>query len=89
MKLKMNVSLCFLALCMIRFATNFLMKSLPNIYTFFNDLDVESKILFLFNNIDPFICKSVAAFISEIMNCRHDHVISKVTKPINYIYLLF
>ena len=39
-----------------------------NKYNFFNDLDVKSKILFLFNNIDPFICKSVAAFIFEIMN---------------------
>ena len=77
-KVENNVTLCFLALYMIRFATNFVMKSLPNI-TFFNDLDVRSKILFLFNNIDPFICKSVAAYIFEIMNCRHDHVISKVT----------
>ena len=42
-------------------------------YDFFNDLDVKSKRLFLFNNIDPFICKSVAAFIFEIMNCRHDN----------------
>ena len=33
-----------------------------NKYNFFNDLDVKSKILFLFNNIDPFICKPVAAF---------------------------
>ena len=46
-------------------------------YNFFNDLDVKSKSLFLFNNIDPFICKSVAAFIFEIINGRHDHVISK------------
>ena len=46
-------------------------------YDFFNDLDVKSKRLFLFNNIDPFICKSVAAFIFEIINGRHDHVISK------------
>ena len=46
-------------------------------YNFFNDLDVKSKLLFLFNNVDPFICKSVAAFIFEIINCRHDHVISK------------
>ena len=46
-------------------------------YNFFNDLDIKSKLLFLFNNIDPFICKSVAAFIFEIINCRHDHVISK------------
>ena len=58
-------------------------------YNFFNDLDVKSKILFLFNNIDPFICKSVAAFIFEIMNCRHDHVISKVTKPILIIIIYF
>ena len=48
-------------------------------YNFFNDFDVKSKILFLFNNIDPFICKSVAAYVFEIMNCRHDHVIAKVT----------
>ena len=41
-------------------------------YILFNDLDVESKILFLFNNIDPFICKSVIAFIFENMNCRHN-----------------
>ena len=46
---------------------------------FFNDLDVKSNILLLFNKIDPFICKSVAAFIFEILNCRHDYVISKVT----------
>ena len=25
-------------------------------YNFFNDLDVKSKILFLFSYIDPFIC---------------------------------
>ena len=67
--------LCFLALLVIGFATNFLMKSLKK-YNFFNDLDVKVK---LFNNIDPLICKSVAAFIFEIMNCRHYHVISKLT----------
>ena len=49
-----------------------------NKYYFFNDLDVKSKILFLFNNIDPFIYKPVAAFIFEIMNRRHYYVISKV-----------
>ena len=37
-------------------------------YNFFNDLDVKSKIWFLFNNIDPFICKTVAASFFEIMN---------------------
>ena len=45
-----------------------------NKYNFFNDLDAKSKIWFLFNNIDPFICKLVA-FIFESMNCRHDQVI--------------
>ena len=29
-------------------------------YNFFNDFDVKSKLLFLFNNIDLFIFKSVA-----------------------------
>lgn len=29
-------------------------------YNFFNDFDVKSKLLFLFNNVDPFIFKSVA-----------------------------
>ena len=82
MKLKIYFMLCFLALFVIGFATNFLMKSLK-IYNFFNDLDVKVKLLFLFNNIDPLICKSVAAFIFVIMNCRHYHVISKLTKPIN------
>ena len=49
-------------------------------YNFFNDLDVKWKILFLIKNIYPFICKSVSASIFEIlMNCRPNHVISKVT----------
>ena len=48
-------------------------------YNFFKYFDVKSKILFLFNNIDPFICKSVCAFIFVSMDCRHYHVISKVT----------
>ena len=69
--------ICFLALCMIHFATIFFDETI-NKYYFFNDLGVKSKILFLFNNIDPFICKPVAVFIFEIMNRRHYHVISKV-----------
>ena len=46
-------------------------------YNFFNDFDVKSKILFLFYNIDPFICKSVSAFIFEIMDCRPHQVFTK------------
>ena len=45
-------------------------------YDSFTGLDVKSNILFPFNNIDPFICKSVAAFIFEIMNCRYNMRIS-------------
>ena len=40
-------------------------------YQFFEQLDINSKILFLFNSIDPFICRSVAAFVYEIMNSRY------------------
>ena len=78
MKLKMNViMLRFHALCNTlrsKFFDEIIKK-----YNFINDVDVKSRIVFLFNNIDPFICKSVAAFIFEIMNCRHYHGISKVT----------
>ena len=35
------------------------------------DLDVNSKIVFLFNNIDAFICRSVAAFVYDITNYRN------------------
>ena len=34
----------------------------------FKDLDNNSRIWLLFNSVDPFICRSVAAFIFEIMN---------------------
>ena len=56
---------------MIVFETKFLMKSLENT-NFFEQLDINSKILFLFNSIDPFICRSVAGFVYEIMNSRYE-----------------
>ena len=37
-------------------------------YNFFEVLDQRSKILFLFNDTGPFACKSVAAFVFEIIN---------------------
>ena len=40
-------------------------------YKFFKDLSINSKILFLFNSIDPFICRSVAAFLFVVMNYRY------------------
>ena len=34
-------------------------------YSHFNSLDNTSKILFLFNSVDPFICRSTAAFAAS------------------------
>ena len=68
MKLKMNVMSCFLA--PYDKPCNKFLDEIIKKYKSFTDLDVKSNILFPFNNIDPFICKSVAAFIFEIMNCR-------------------
>ena len=38
---------------------------------FFQDLDITSKILFLLNNIDPFVCRSLAAFVHDVMSYRN------------------
>ena len=46
-------------------------------YQFFKVLDLNSKILFLFNSIDPFICRSVASFVFHIMNFRHKMLYNK------------
>ena len=45
-------------------------------YQFFEELDINSKILFLFNSIDPFNCRSVAALVYEIMNSRYKKLYS-------------
>ena len=47
-------------------------------YNFFKGLDQRSKILFLFNNTGPFACKSVTAFVFEIINQRHNHDFKKM-----------
>ena len=46
-------------------------------YTLFKDLDVTSKLLFLFNSIDPSVCRSIAAFVFECMRYRHDMLFQK------------
>ena len=47
-------------------------------YNSFKDLlDDNSKILFLFNSIDPFICRSVAAFIFDIIKFRYKRLFLK------------
>ena len=39
-------------------------------YPIFNDLDKNLKIIFLFNNIDPFICRRRAAYVHLCMDLR-------------------
>ena len=36
-------------------------------YRNFTDLDNISKIMFLFNNVDPFVCRTIAAYIYDSM----------------------
>ena len=44
-------------------------------YPIFNDLDKNLKIIFLFNNIDPFICRRTAAYVHLCMDLRQSLVI--------------
>ena len=41
-------------------------------YSLFNELDINAKVLFLFNSIDPFVCISTAAFVFQAMSLRHE-----------------
>ena len=54
-----------------------LFNELTEKYIFFKDLDINSKILFLFNSIDPVICRSIAAFVYDCMNYRQELLFQK------------
>ena len=41
-------------------------------YSLFNELDINAKVLFLFNSIDPFVCRSTATFVFQAMSLRHE-----------------
>ena len=41
-------------------------------YSIFNELDINGKVLFLFNSIDPSVCRSTAAFVFQAMLLRHE-----------------
>ena len=65
-------------------------------YSHFNSLDNTSKILFLFSSVDPFICRSSAAFVFECMTAQNEsqHIISRLLclnthADILLMYLLF
>ena len=41
-------------------------------YSLFNELDINAKVLFLFNSIDPFVCRLTAAFVFQAMLLRQE-----------------
>ena len=41
-------------------------------YSFFNELDLDAKVLSLFNSIDPSVCRSIVAFVFQAMLLRHE-----------------
>ena len=43
-------------------------------YNFFQDLNITSKLLFLFDNIGPFICRSLAASVYDIRSYRNSRL---------------
>ena len=45
-------------------------KEMSDKYPVFDKFDDMEKIVFLFNNVDPFICRSVAAFVTACMDRR-------------------
>ena len=76
---KIRLSIC--AYGSVRFArynlqSNFF-EEITEKYKFFVGLSIDSKILFLFNSIDPFICRLVAAFFLDIINYRYQTLYHK------------
>ena len=41
-------------------------------YSLFKELDIHAKVLFLFNSIDPFVCRSTGAFVFQAMLLRQE-----------------
>ena len=44
-------------------------------YRNFNDLDKISKIMVFFNNVDPFVCRTIAAYIYDSMLNRQSMLV--------------
>ena len=53
-------------------------------YSLSKELDITAKVLFLFNSIDPFVCRLTAAFVFQAMLLRHE--ISSV--KVSFIFIL-
>jgi len=41
-------------------------------YSLLKELDINAKVLFLFNSIDPFVCTSSAGFVFQAMLLRQE-----------------
>ena len=49
-------------------------------YSDFSSLDANQKIIFLFNNIDAFLCKKLGYFIYEAFALRNESTIATIVK---------
>ena len=47
-------------------------NDLTDKYSLFNELDINAKVLFLFNSTDPFACRLTAAFVFQAILLRHE-----------------
>ena len=50
-------------------------KEITDRYPAFDKFNNMTKIIFLFNNVDPFICRSVAAYVNTCMDKRKEHAV--------------
>ena len=57
------------------------MDDITSKYPSFVSLDDHHKIIFLFNSIDPFICRKLGYFIYEAFELRNKSTNLRITKP--------
>ena len=57
------------------------MNDITSKYPSFVSLDDHYKIIFLFNSIDPFICRKLGYFIYEAFELRNKSTNLQITKP--------
>ena len=53
-------------------------KEISDRYPVFDTFNNMTKIVFLFNNVDPFICRSVAACVNTCMDKRNSYDYLKI-----------
>ena len=68
----MKLMFSSLAPCTMPFAQTF--DEIVHKDNFFQDLDITLEIFFLFNNIDPFVCRSLAAFVYDVVSYRNSRL---------------